>query len=779
MSEALHRATTAARGEPMAPTPLAALQEAGALYGRGDWMGAERLCRTLLETQADSFEVLSLLGIIAAQTNRMTEAAELLQRAAAARPRDAMAHNNHGNALRSLGRCEEALQAYGRALALDPDDADLHYNRGNVLRDLKRHAEAADSYRRALAFRPEHVAACNNLGNAERDLGHFEEALRSYRRALAQQPANPETHNNLGNVLKDLGRFEEALQGYTRAVELRPDFAEACCNRANSLKQLRRLESALREYERALRLKPDYAEAHCNRGLALRDLGRLDEAVTSFERALELSPELAEAHVNRASALEHMQRFAEALAGYERAFALKPDCDWLHGPLLYNRMKLAAWGDLDACVTRLLDTVQRSSKVAAPFYLLAVSDSLTLQRQAAEAWVRDACCSGDPLPAMAKRERHDRIRLGYYSADFHNHATAYLAAELFELHDRSRFEVVAFSFGEPAQDEMRLRLLKGFDRFVDVSARSDREIAQLSRELEIDIAVDLKGFTAGARTGIFACRAAPLQVSYLGYPGTMGAPYIDYLIADPTLIPPESRPHYVEHLVYLPHSYQVNDRKRRIADRAFTRAELGLPADGFVFCCFNNTCKITPQTFDGWMRILRQVQGSVLWLLGDNPAAEINLRREAEQRGVAAERVVFAPCMPLAEHLARLRTADLFLDTLPYNAHTTGSDALWAGVPVLTCQGEAFVARVAASLLNAVGLPELITTTREQYEATAVELAMDRAGLTALRERLARNRMMAPLFDSRTFTGHLERAYEEMYARYQADLGPHTISVSG
>jgi predicted O-linked N-acetylglucosamine transferase (SPINDLY family) len=310
-----------------------------------------------------------------------------------------------------------------------------------------------------------------------------------------------------------------------------------------------------------------------------------------------------------------------------------------------------------------------------------------------------------------------------------------------------------------------------------VCAKSDREVAELSRNLEIDIAVDLKGFTAEARTGIFAYRAAPVQVSYLGYAGTMGAPYIDYLIADATLIPPESRRHYAEQLAYLPHSYQVNDRKRQVADRPFTRAELGLPADGFVFCCFNNTCKITPTTFDGWMRILRQVPGSVLWLLGDNETAQANLGREAEARGVAAARVVFAPCRPLAEHLARLRAAGLFLDTLPYNAHTTASDALWAGVPVLTCMGESFAARVAASLLNAVGLPELITTTPEQYEQLAVALARDPQKLGPLRDKLQRNRLTAPLFDTEAFTRHLEDAYAQMHERWQAGLGPDSIVV--
>ncbi len=768
----------ASRADQLALGPMQALQEAGDLYARGDWMRAEQLCRRVLAGQADCFEALSLLGLIAAQTRRMNEAAELLGRAAASRPDEGMAHNNHGNALRSLGRLEEALEAYGRALALEPDDADLHYNRGNVLRDLQRDEQAADSYGRALALRPDHVAACNNLGNAERRLGRFKDALQSYQRALTLRPDNAETHNNHGNALRDLGRFDDALQSYSRALELKPDFAEAWSNRGNALKQLRRLEQALSDYDRALRLKPEYADAYSNRGLVLWDLQRHDEAMSSYQRAVELRPDLAEAHLNRGDALAHLRRYEEASGCYERALELKPDGDRLYGPLLYTKMKLAAWASLDSQVTRMLDAVQRGRIVASPFHLLSVTDSLALQRQAAETWVRESCPAAEVLPVVAQGTRHDRVRLGYYSADFYEHATAYLAAELFELHDRDRFEVVAFSFGPDAQDEMHKRLLRAFDRFEDVRARSDREVAQLSRELEIDIGVDLKGCTAEARAGIFACRAAPVQVGYLGYAGTMGAPYLDYIIADPTVIPPESRRHYAEKVVYLPHSYQVNDRKRRIDGRTFTRAELGLPADGFVFCCFNNTCKITPQTFDGWMRILKQVPGSALWLLTDSETAGANLRREAQARGVRAERLVFAPPWPLAEHLARLRAADLLLDTLPYNAHTTASDALWAGLPVLTLMGESFAARVAASLLNAIGLPELITTTQAQYEASAVELAADPARLAATREKLGRNRLAAPLFDTPSFARHLEVAYIEMYERSQAGLPPDSIIVA-
>ncbi|MBY0510423.1 MAG: hypothetical protein K2P94_09740, partial [Rhodospirillaceae bacterium] len=380
-------------------------------------------------------------------------------------------------------------------------------------------------------------------------------------------------------------------------------------------------------------------------------------------------------------------------------------------------------------------------------------------------------------PAAPAFPRHGKIRIGYYSADFYAHATSYLMAGLFELHDRTAFEITAFSFGPDTQDAMQHRVTAAFDRFIDVRATSDAGVAALSRELRIDIAVDLKGYTQGDRMNIFAERAAPVQANFLGYPGTVGAPWMDYIIADAVVLPEAHRAHYAEKVVTLPGSYQVNDGRRVISARVFTRAELGLPEDGFIFCCFNHSAKILPDVFDIWMRILRSVPGSVLWLLKDYAPAADNLRKEAEKRGVDGARLVFAPRLPLADHLARLRAADLFLDTLPYNAHTTCSDALWAGVPVLTRKGAAFAGRVAASLLTAVGLPELIVATAAEYERLAVTLAADSNRLAQLRRKLAANRATAPLFDTPRFARHLEEAYARMHARHHAGLPPDHITL--
>jgi predicted O-linked N-acetylglucosamine transferase (SPINDLY family) len=799
-----------ADGDSMAVAISHAMQHATVAYTRGKWAEAERVCRRILAARGDCFDALSLLGVIAAQTRRAEEAARLLGRAVAANQHAATAHNNYGNVLKDLGRFEDALDSYERALKLDPgyadvcnnrgdtlqqlgrfeealdsfehavklkpDYAEAYYNRGNTLLELKRFEAALDSYERALKLKPGFAEAYNNRGNTLRELMRFEDALDSYERAVKFNADYAEAYNNQGNTLQDLGRPEAALDSYERVLKLKPGFAEAHCNRGNTLRELRRFEDALDSFERALKLKPDYAEAYNNQGNALRGLRRFEDALDSYERALKLNPGFAEAYKNRGNTLRALGRFEDALESYERARNLRPDLDWLYGAWLLFRRHRCEWKEIDPHIDCLVGKVKQQRKATPPFALLALTDSLAIQRQAAQILV-DARYPEAPSRSPLKRRSGNRIRIGYYSADYQDHATAYLMAELFERHDRGRFELVGISYGADNRDEMRMRLSAAFDRFVDVRTKTDSEVAALSRDLGIDIAVDLKGFTEGARTGIFSRRAAPIQVNYLGYPGTMGAPYIDYIVADPILIPPESREHYTEKIVYLPNSYQVNDRKRRISDKEFTRAELGLPPTGFVFCCFNNNFKITPNTFDGWMRVLKQVEGSVLWLLEDNETAANNLRREAEARGVESGRLLFARRMTLPEHLARHRSADLFIDTLPYNAHTTASDALWAGLPVLTCVGESFAGRVAASLLNAVGLPELITATQEQYEAMAVALAGNATRLSELKEKLSRNRLTMPLFDTERFTKHLEDAYTQMYRRHQTGLSAEHIYV--
>ena len=681
-------------------------------------------------------------------------------------------YNNRGIALNGLKRHEEALQNCDKAIALKPGLAQAYNNRGIALNDLKRHEDALRSYDKAIALKPDYAEAYSNRGIALNGLKRHEEALQSCDKAIALKPDVAETYNNRGNSLNGLKRHEEALEGYDKAIALKPGYVEAYNNRGNALTELKRHEEALQSCDKAIALKPDYAEAYSNRGIALSKLERYEEAVQSCDRAIALKPDYAEAYRNRGIALTELKRHEEALQSYDRAISLKPDQGFLYGDWLYARMYICDWRDAGQAFSRLSELIERGDRASSPFPFLAISNSSALQRKMAELYVREKYPAAASPAVVAAAPGHDKIRIGYFSADFHNHATAFLIAELFERHDRTRFEVHAFSFGPRTNDEMRQRLTAAVDSFIDVRAQSDVEVATLARSLGIDIAIDLKGLTKEHRLGVFAQRAAPIQVNYLGYPGTLGADYIDYLIADPTLIPETDQQHYSEKIVYLPDSYQVSNLKRQISDRTFTREELGLPPSGVVFCCFNNNYKILPDTFDGWMRILRQVEGSVLWLLQDNEAAARNLRKEAAGRGIAADRLIFATRLPLADHLARHRLADLFLDTLPYNAHTTASDALWAGLPVLTRIGETFAGRVSPSLLNAIHLPELITSTQADYEKLAVELAINPGRLLQIRRKLERNRLTTPLFDTALFTRHIEEAYAMIHERHLAGLTP-------
>ena len=616
------------------------------------------------------------------------------------------------------------------------------------------------------------------LGLEDIRTSHYREAEIELRKSLEYVPDRLSTLVNLSAALLHLKKYDEAEAFIALARAQDPDSPEGLLNEGYLHRVRHEHAKALACFDRALVVRKDYAAAHNSRGVTLSDLDHLDAAIASFDKAIAINPDYAEAYCNRGEALRELNQPDAAIASYAKAISIRPDYDYLAGTLQHTKLQICDWRDHSACVAAVADRIAAGTRASLPFYLLSLTSSTKLQQRCAQTFVSDRYPANASLGAIPKPSAsRQRIRIGYYSADYHNHATSYLMAGLLELHDRSRFETFGFSFGPRRDDAMRKRVAGAFDEFIDVRDMSDRQVAQQSRDLGIDIAVDLKGFTQGNRTSIFAFRAAPIQVNYLGYPATMAADYIDYLIADRTVVPESDLSHYSEKLAYLPHCYQVNDWQRSVADKVFTRAELGLPDAAFVYCCFNNCYKITPDVFDSWARILRQVEGSVLWLLADNAAAARNLRQEAWRRNLDPARLVFAERFPIAEHLARHRTADLFLDTLPYNAHTTASDALWAGLPVLTLQGSAFHGRVAASLLAAVGLPELVTTSPDEYEALAVRLAREPELLRTMRTRLQRNRLTQPLFDTPLFTRHIEAAYARMYERYCQGLTPETFLV--
>ena len=821
------------------PQTTPSVAQALAWWKSGRREEAQQICEAL--AAADIPEALSLLAEMYTGKRQLHEAAEILRRLAWLKPTDASVHRRLGDARLAMGSFSEAASSYRCAVVLEPNNVRGHNNLGQALLRVGRHAEAIESYKRAIDLNPGYAIAHNNLGIAHYEEGHWEQALACYRRALELDPVFAEARNNCGNTLlklkrpeealgyyeqalalkpalfnrgkalQELKRFEAAVDSYEKGLQVEPNNAEALSNCASALLTLQRPEEALRYCQRALALKPDFPEAYNNLGGALRRLGKYDEAVEACEIALQLKPEYptalsnlasimlafnrfadaieycdraiavqpewADAHDQRGAALQAARRPAESVLAFARLLELDPERKFSRGTLIGARLAGCDWTEWIADRELLIAGVRDGKEIAAPFSFLGVCDSAELHLKCARIFADDQIPRELRLPWSGARYEHDRLRIAYVSADFHQHATAMLMAGMFEAHDRTKFETVAISLGRGDSSAMRRRLEGAFDRFVDIRRMSDAEAVELMRSMEIDIAVDLKGFTGEARAGLFARRPAPIQVNYLGYPGSMGFAELDYLLADRIVLPPELQKHCSEAVVYLPDSYQVNDDKRVIDGHTPARSEVGLPDEAFVFCCFNNNYKITPVVFDVWVRILRAVPRSVLWLLEDNADAARNLRREAQSRGMSPERLIFAPRMPIEAHLARHRLADLFLDTLPYNAHTTSSDALWAGLPVLTCLGAAFPGRVAASLLHAVGLPELVTHSLDEYAALAVELAGNPERLRQFRERLAHNRTRFPLFDTARFCRHVEAAYTHMWERHQAGLPPASFAV--
>ena len=703
-----------------------------------------------------------------------------LARLAEAAHRDADLHYNCAVLAGALGRPELEERFYRAALAVNPGDGAARNNLGNLLRRAGRLEEALAELDRAIAAAAGEPYFFHNRGLVLQGLGRAEAALADQARALALRADYAEAHAARGTVLAGGGRHEEALACLEEAVRLDPGLAEAWTERGNALAGLDRFAEALASYERAAALDPRAPRPLALAGVALMALGRCEEALVRQRRALALAPDAAVVRRDMGLAQEQLGRLEEAAECYARALALDPTLDYVAGDLFSARLHACDWRDYAAQVRRLEAGVAAGRRVVGPFKFVAVSDDPALQLACARTFVAD---KHPPAPAAAaprtgRARSGGPIRIAYLSADFREHATAQLAAGLFEAHDRPAFEITALSFGPAARDAMRGRLAAAFDRFVEVGERSDREVAGLVRDAGIDIAVDLKGFTRDYRPGIFALRPAPVQAGFLGYPGTTGAGYIDYIVADRTVIPEHRRDCYAERVVYLPDSYQPNDSKRALPERAPARSAAGLPEAGFVFCAFNQSYKIVPPVFERWMRALGAVPGSVLWLLEGNAAATRNLRQAAADRGVAPARLVFAPRVAPAEHLARQRLADLFLDTLPVNAHTTASDALWVGLPVLTCAGEAFAGRVAASLLHAIGAPDLVARSLDEYERMAIALARDPERLAAIRARVAGNRTTHPLFDTARFTRHLEAAYRTMHEIALRGESPRAFAVS-
>jgi protein O-GlcNAc transferase len=724
-----------------------------ALHQRGMLAEAEKVYAAILQVRPDHFDALHLLGVLRQQQGNGAEAVRLIGAALRMNPQSVEALCNFGAVLNALKRHDEALAAFDQALAIKPGlPAALNY-RGNTLMQLGRLEEALVAFERTLAIRPDDIEALISRGNALVLLNRPEHALAHFDRVIELQPGHPFALSNRGLALTQVKRHEEALACYRRAIDIAPDRIAALNSYGSALLALGRAAEALAVCDEALALAPDRADALKQRVATLQALGRHEDALNDCDRILAVMPDDPETNFNRGFSLASLDKLGEAMESYEKARAF--DHMSARNMLGICRMATAEWARADEIAGEVHADLA-AGESANPLLVMARGFDAATQLKAARSYVR-ILVPALPKPFVHSNGMHaDRLRIAYVTTAFREHPIATAIANLFERHDRGRFEIIGVSLGKGDKSGIRARMAGALDQFHHVDFESDRNVAKLLNDLQVHIAVDLNGWTDGCRPGIFAHRPAPVQVSYLGYTGTTGAEFIDYVLADETALPFDQQPFFTEKIVHLPDCYHVNDASRRVSAEVPARSALGLPDQGMVFCCFNHSGKITAPIFDIWMRLLAQVPGSVLWLSKINKHAEANLRREAAARGIDPGRLVIASWTDsIEDHLSRHRAADLFLDTLPYNAHSTASDALFAGLPVVTCTGTTFAGRVGTSLLKAVGLPELVTNSLEDYEALALGLATDN-------DRFRRG---------------IETAYTTMWDIYQRGESPRSFRI--
>jgi predicted O-linked N-acetylglucosamine transferase (SPINDLY family) len=723
------------------------LTEATGLYHQGRYREALAAVQALLAQRPDHAAALNIAAISVQQLGDLAAAEGYFRRAIAVQPNYSDAHNNLGILLDALGRTADAIEAYRHALAHNPRSVWARVNLGRIAQREGRPDEAERAYREALAVYPNFGPALFNLGNVLRETEQMTEAEAVYARLLAHVPNHVDAHNNLGLLFGATGRLEQAEASYRTALAIDPNDANAACNLGLLLHRLGGLDEAERIYASALRAHPDHAVTWNNYGNLLADRKKFEQAGRAYAAAVARDPKYGHA----LGKLMLMQRMI---------------CDWSN------------LGAVDAQIAHLAET--ENDHGLGPFEMLVLpSQTAASHRRIAARYavsLHGAALARPPLVERRARPR-ERLRIGYVSSDYSDHATTWLFAGVLEAHDRQHVSVHCYSTAIPVYDASRQRVIDACDHFVDLHLMSDQAAAALIVADKVDILVDLKGYTQNDRLGIQALRPAPVVVSWLGYPGTLGdARLADYVIGDAIVTPLEKAADYSEILALMPHCYQPNDRGRAIGPRP-TRAEAGLPEDAFVFCNFNRSHKISPETFDLWYRLLRHVPGSVLWLLEPCPSAIDNLRREANRRGISAQQLIFAKPLPQTPHLGRLQLADFAIDTFPYTSHTTASDALWAGVPLATKIGETFASRVAASLLTNVGLPELIVTDDESYFALVCDLVDNPTKLAELRRKLARNRLTTPLFDTTRFAAYLLRLFQAIWNQEERGTrGPITIA---
>lgn len=744
------------------------------LYKSGQQHEAHAAGRRFLSKHGKNFDVLHLMGTIEQGGGLLQDAWENWRKALELVPTHLILLNKLGGLARKIGKSQEAKEYFQLAISIDPSKPEAHFNLGNCLAEQSEWLQAIQSYTNAIGCSPAFVQAYNNLALALQNFGRPDEAVKVLDTAIALNPQEPFMHVNKAKALQAMSLGKAAIAFLRESLITVEEKFEILAVLADMEATENDYAYADQHFIEAMNLNPNSDAVLNNYGNMLRSTGRLDEALKYYKQAVSINPLLYQAMHNLCNILNSKKDYAQSLYYYGQVRSINPSSPYLPGMEMNSRMHTCTWENWDAHVQEVKNGILAEQKTSNPFPLVAFNDDAAVQKRAACLWIKNECPTKKVLPVIAKKNRvsGQKIRVGYYSADLYTHATALLMAGVWEAHDRERFEWFAFNFGPVQEDPLSLRVRNAFDHFLDVRGYGDRVVAQLSREMEIDIAIDLKGFTQDARSGIFAERAAPIQVNYLGFPGTMGADYIDYIIADKVIIPDDLKQHYSESVVRLPYCYQTNDNQRPISDEVPTRQSQGLPENGRVLCSFNNNYKITPQVFDVWMRVLARFPDCYLWLLQDNPHAAENLKLEASRRGVDPTRLVFAPRMNNQDHLARHRLADLFIDTFPCNAHTTASDALWAGLPIVTCAGETFASRVAASLLITMNMPDCVAYDLGSYEQKIVALLDVPQSLKTMRERVEKGRTESPLFNTLATARHLEMAYEQMMKNYESEIVP-------
>ena len=703
---------------------------------------AEKICLKILDENPNNFDAINLLAVISFQNRNFSKSIDLFKKACKINPNRADLYNNLSIAFLQEKKLNEAIQSWDKATKLKPNFFQAYFGKGNAYNDLKDYPNAINNFNKAIEIKKDYKEAYNNLGSLYAKLKDYENAKIIFKKAISIKPVHFNEHNNLGNIYFEIKRYNEAIENYDLALKINPDFALTYYNKAKVLQKINLIDDSVKNYKKAISLNKNYSEAYKNLGNIYLDLKMLNKSIYNHEKALKINPKIK----------------------------------FLSGTIFQSKCGLCDWDNFEENKKILEKEILDRKKSASPFSVLLLYDSPSLQMQASSIYLESEFEKSKSL--KKERDQNKKIRIAYYSSDFHNHATMYLMANLFELHDKSKFEIYAFSFGPDDNSKIRKRVIKSFDKFIDVKEKTIQEIVKISRELNIDIAIDLKGFTKDNRFELFIERCAPIQISYLGFPCTTGSDCIDYLIADKMVIPLQNKKYYSEKIIYLPNTYQVNDSTISISEKEFSRKEFGLPEDSFVYCCFNNTYKILPEMFHTWIKILDKVQNSVLWLLVDNDIVKNNLKKILVSKGIDQDRLLFANRMMHSEHLARLKLADLFLDTYPCNAHTTASDSLRSCLPIITLRGNSFASRVTSSLLSSVGLDKLITNTKQEYEELAVKIATENDYFTKIKNELKNNIKTKPLLNTRMFTKNLEKAYFNTYENYINNKIPEIIEIN-